>query len=115
MGFYYRNPSVFPAIFPSALLAATLEPDIPVFVYSSQSPSDVEGKAQMFRWYRWCVKQSEGDFPDLHSILASFSFRSSIDVEGRLTILYLTARSNRLKGFIHHNPNLWDEISAECQ
>lgn len=106
MSWHYRDPLTFPAIFIEATINAAESPNTEIFVYTSNSLSDVEAKASQLRWFRWCVKQRPDNITRIARLLENYSYRSRIVTENGRAMLYILAREDRWASIAALNPSL---------
>lgn len=116
----YRNPNLFPLIFPRGLVQAAASPDEEILLYHATSHSDALGKISSFRHYRWCVAQEPIHDYRLAALVRDFKFRASIKpapayMTGHSHLVYLKAQPDEFQALINLNPDLADLIRAECQ
>lgn len=115
MGFYFRDPQTFPAIFPEALRQAHSNPDQWITVYRTKSRSDCEAKLGLFKWYRWCIKQKASAYPDLASILETSKIRGKVDFHNETYQLLARSQPDLIPSLQSLNPHLSDLFQSDCQ
>jgi hypothetical protein len=114
MGWYYKDPLAFPAIFTRGLVQAAASPGEPHLLYHASSHSDAAGKAEQLRWFKWCCAQPPLNHPTAFELLEGFKFRTSIKASPHLPgnpfCLWLTAQPKLIPDFAALNPHLADLI-----
>ena len=106
MGWSYRDPKTFPAVFYEGVREAIKYPGKPILTYSSQSRSDAQAKAEMLRWWKWCLKAKPGMDIQSERLLDGFTIRSTVSTSLSTHSLYITAREARLGDIRALNPEL---------
>lgn len=114
MGWYYRTPQMFPAVYLSTLRNAAASPDIPQ-VLGSGTIADIKVLAEKFRWFRWCIREHPTAMMELTNILENYDIRASTEIHGAGAIIYITAKPTKISEFIRLNPDLSAEVLSECQ
>ncbi len=115
MGWHYRAPSKFPAIFLATLREAALRSPVPVPLGDYVTDKEAQVVAEKFRWFRWCIRKEEGADRELTNILLNFEVRTSVDEDEVGFILSVIAKPTKVSEFIRLNPSLAESVLSECQ
>lgn len=113
MGWYWKSPQAFPAMFTAVLKNACAEPDEAKYLGSFGSRADAKAVAERFRWFKWCVTSRPDRTPDLAGLLSNFEVRSQIKEDEVGFILTIRARHFKLDEFFALNPELARSIASE--
>lgn len=118
MGWYYRLPQAFPAMYPQIIRLAVSLLNVPQLL-TYGTPKEVASIAETLRWFRWCVKQDPTAFKEFYNIFESYDIRASTQTEiwhGEFqTLLYITAKPTKVSEFIRLNPEIAGDVLPECQ
>jgi len=115
MGWHYKPPQVFPALYLNILREASSAPDVPQLFYSSNSRSEVEVIAERFRHFRWCIRQDPTAHKEMSRILADYDVRATIDTTSSGHLLYVVAKPTKVSEFIRLNPALAEAILPQIE
>ncbi len=114
MSWHYRDPMSFPAIYVRGIIQSAASPGQSHLLYHASSHSDASGKAQQFRWFKWCCAQPPLTLPNVYELLQQFKFRTQIKASPHLPgnpfCLWLTAQPKLIPDFAVLNPELADLI-----
>lgn len=118
MGWYYRLPQKFPAMYPQIIRAAVSSLNVPQLL-SYGSPEEVSSIAETLRWFRWCIRYDPAADKEFSTIFENYDIRASTQTEiwnGKWqTLLYITAKPTKVSEFIRLNPELAGDVLSECQ
>jgi hypothetical protein len=114
MGWHYKSPLAFPALFLTSLREVSACPDEPL-VIASGSKAQVAQIAERFRWFKWCIRQEKGTTFDLSAIIDAYDIRTVIREDEVGHTLFLIAKAKKLSEFERLNPDLAGEILPLCQ
>lgn len=115
MGWTYRNPQLFPAVYRIAIRKAIETPGIPTILLEHKTFANAQSEAERFRYFRWCVKQDVSADTEMAMILLHHDLRCTVRSDGLGHILELVARRTKYSDFVELNPVLASEIIAGCQ
>ena len=115
MGWHYRPPANFPAVFANVLREAAATPDTPILLHSSANAKDVETIAERFRWFRWCIRQEPTSNVEFYHILEAFDIRTSTEKDAAGIVLYVTAKPTKISEVVRLNQELASELLPKCQ
>lgn len=114
MGWYYRLPQAFPAMYPQIIRSAVMSLNVPQLL-TYGTPKEVAAIAETLRWFRWCVKQDPGASIEFANIFEIFDIRASTSWDEASVLLYITAKPTKVSEFIRLNPELAGDVLSECQ
>lgn len=106
MAWTYKDPKTFPADYSRAMLAAVAALDESVVLASFPKRSDALGKAENFRYFKWCIVQKPLADQGLTRLMDRYDFRTGIRKELGQFILFLRARPKLLNVVEDLNPHL---------
>ncbi len=112
MGWHYKSPQKFPALYPLALRSAAASYPQSFNLGAYHTLRAAKAEAENFRWYRWCLRK----YPDIEASLSQIELGSS----ARATIseilggysLDLIVSPPRISSLLALNPEL---ALLECQ
>lgn len=114
MGWHYRLPQAFPAMYPQIIRAAVSSLNIPQLL-TYGAPQEVSAVAETLRWFRYCVRYDPTAAPEFTTIFESYDIRASTENDKAGTLLYVTAKPTKVSEFIRLNPELALDVLSECQ
>lgn len=114
MGWHYRLPQAFPAMYPVAIRTALQQLGEPVLL-TYGTKGEVEVVAEKFRWFKWCIREDPGAFMEFATVFDDYDIRTSSQYSAGNLILYVTAKPTKVSEFIRLNPELADEVLPDCQ
>jgi len=105
MSWRYKDPKTFPAYFAETMRKAAASPHEPQ-LFQSSTTSDLSDLIDLFRRFRWCIRQRPENDRTLSRLELTLDFRLSRDTAPGGTLLYLTARPTKVSELLDLNPEL---------
>ena len=115
MGWWYKDPAKFPALFITVLRRAVAEPGSQILIFSSSTRSDVEAIAERFRWFRWCIRKVPSAHTELTRMLDKYQIRTKLIEDEVGFILSVIAKPTKVSEFERLNPDLAMMLLPDCQ
>lgn len=115
MGWHYRTPQSFPAMYLASLREASENPNQPHIMIQFKSEAEAKFEAERFRWFRWCIRQDLSVNKEMSMILQAFDIRCEIKSDYLGHMLEVVARPTKFASFVQLNPDLAAEILPQCQ
>ena len=114
MGWYFRDPRSFPALFHNVLPLAIERAPYPIVLSEVYSHQEAKSLLESFRWFKWCLRHPQGEGNPSAKLLLDHSFRGETirdPVAGEL-LVYLRARRTILSDLLSLNPDLAAELEG---
>ena len=117
MGWDYKSPKTFPALFSRSLQQAVELSPSKVGIFSTTSEAAAKSFMSNFRHYRWCIRQDPGHDALLGRIELGYQIRTRLKESLNFYTVELEAKPTRLFDLFESNPWLVTdpEIASQYQ
>lgn len=113
MGWYFRDPSAFPALFHHTLGEAVRRSPDPVLLNKVSDRGEAQSLMHDFRWFKWALKHPKSIVSPLRESVLIYDLRAEANrTQGNLLLVYVRARPTLLSDLLNLNPTLAAEFSS---
>lgn len=110
MGWSYRDPMTFPAMYHRIIELAAHQSPEPTLFAEVRTLEELSEKQEHFRWFKWCASHQRSAATLTRRLLEQYDYRCSREVIEGYYLLNIRARPTFLADIINLNREIAEEL-----